>query len=45
MKEKCCYIAMSPSKEEKDSLGHVEEFILPDGNIVQVRLLRLYLLL
>lgn len=45
MKEKCCYIAMSPSKEEKDSLGRVEGFSLPDGNIVQVRLLRLYLLL
>jgi len=45
MKEKCCYIAMSPSKEEKDSLGRVEDFVLPDGNIVQVRLLRLYLLL
>lgn len=36
MKEKCCYIAISPSKEEKESLGRFEEFTLPDGNIVQV---------
>lgn len=36
MKEKCCYIAISPSKEEKESLGRFEEFTLPDGNVVQV---------
>lgn len=37
MKEKCCYIAINPSKEEKESLGRFEDFTLPDGNIVQVR--------
>jgi centractin len=36
MKEKCCYIAINPSKEEKESLGRMEEFTLPDGNVVQV---------
>lgn len=39
IKEKCCYIAMHPSKEEKEVIGRNEEFILPDGNVVQVRLL------
>ncbi|KAF8140249.1 actin-related protein [Boletus edulis] len=36
IKEKCCYIALNPSKEEKDALGRSEEFRLPDGNIVQL---------
>lgn len=36
IKEKCCYIALNPSKEEKDTLGRLEEFRLPDGNVVQV---------
>jgi len=36
IKEKCCYVALNPSKEEKDALGHPEEFRLPDGNVVQV---------
>jgi hypothetical protein len=36
IKEKCCYIALNPSKEEKDTVGRTEEFRLPDGNIVQV---------
>lgn len=36
IKEKCCYIALNPAKEEKDSAGRTEEFILPDGNLVQV---------
>lgn len=37
IKEKCCYVALNPVKEEKDSLGRSEEFRLPDGNTVQVR--------
>ena len=37
IKEKCCYVALQPAKEEKDALGRVEEFRLPDGNVVQVR--------
>jgi centractin len=36
MKEKCCYVALNPAKEEKDALGRAEEFRLPDGNVVQV---------
>lgn len=36
IKEKCCYIALNPSKEEKDTVGRTEEFRLPDGNVVQV---------
>ncbi len=42
MKEKCCYIAISPSKEEKESLGRSEEFTLPDGNVVQVLFRRVH---
>ncbi|TFY78929.1 hypothetical protein EWM64_g5083 [Hericium alpestre] len=36
IKEKCCYVALNPAKEEKDSMGRVEEFRLPDGNTVQL---------
>ena len=36
IKEKCCYVALHPAKEEKDTLSRVEEFRLPDGNVVQV---------
>ena len=36
IKEKCCYVALNPAKEEKDSVGRIEEFRLPDGNLVQV---------
>ncbi len=39
IKEKCCYIALLPAKEEKDSMGRTEEFKLPDGNVIQVRVL------
>jgi centractin len=37
IKEKCCYIAANPAKEEKDLAGRYEEFRLPDGSVVQVR--------
>lgn len=40
IKEKCCYVALNPIKEEKDSLGRTEEFRLPDGNVVQVSYLQ-----
>jgi centractin len=40
IKEKCCFVALNLAKEEKDSLGRSEDFRLPDGNIVQVYLLR-----
>ncbi|CAK5280535.1 unnamed protein product [Mycena citricolor] len=36
IKEKCCYIALNPAKEEKDSQGRTEEFRLPDGNVIQL---------
>jgi centractin len=36
IKEKACYVAVNPAKEEKDSLGRGEEYRLPDGNTVQV---------
>lgn len=36
MKEKCCYVALNPAKEEKDTSGRGEEFRLPDGNVVQL---------
>jgi hypothetical protein len=43
IKEKCCYIALNPAKEEKDLGGKWEEFKLPDGNAVQVCLIRVLL--
>lgn len=36
IKEKCCYVALNPAKEEKDALGRTEDFRLPDGNVIQV---------
>lgn len=37
IKEKTCYVAQSPSKEEKDAqLGRGEEFKLPDGNVIRL---------
>lgn len=35
-KEKVCYVAINPAKEEKESSSKVEEFKLPDGNTVRV---------
>jgi centractin len=36
IKEKCCYVALNPAKEEKDAQGRTEDFRLPDGQVVQV---------
>ncbi|KAI9096516.1 actin-related protein [Phlyctochytrium arcticum] len=36
MKEKTCYIALNPSKEEKDSNGKYTDFVLPDGNTIKL---------
>jgi len=39
IKEKCCYVALNPAKEEKEAgkAGfRTEEFRLPDGNLIQV---------
>lgn len=35
IKEKCCYVAAHPAREEKD-LKEYDEFRLPDGNAVKV---------
>lgn len=41
MKEKACYIAFDPKKEEKEwaggGSGRVEEYRLPDGHVLRVR--------
>jgi centractin len=36
IKEKTCYLALNPVKEEKDNGGAWEEFRLPDGKVIQV---------
>lgn len=42
MKEKACYIALDPKKEEKEWAGggaaRIEEYRLPDGHILKVGL-------
>lgn len=38
-KEKVCYVALNPAKEEKDSSSKAEEFRLPDGNAIRVSFL------
>jgi hypothetical protein len=39
IKEKTCYVALNPTKEEKEAAGggRGEEYRLPDGNLVRVR--------
>ncbi|KAK4057703.1 hypothetical protein OIO90_001351 [Microbotryomycetes sp. JL221] len=36
IKEKTCYIALSPAKEEKEAQGRTDEFKLPDGNVIRL---------
>ncbi|OCF74828.1 actin-2 [Kwoniella mangroviensis CBS 8886] len=36
IKEKTCYLAINPAKEEKDQSGAWEEFRLPDGKVIQL---------
>lgn len=36
IKEKTCYLALNPAKEEKDQSGAWEEFRLPDGKVIQL---------
>ncbi|KAG9050255.1 Actin-2 [Tulasnella sp. UAMH 9824] len=36
IKEKSCYVALNPAKEEKDIAGKWEDFRLPDGNSVRL---------
>ena len=37
IKEKCCYIALNPAKEEKEA-PRIEEFRLPDGHVIEVNI-------
>ncbi|CAB4389747.1 actin-related protein [Rhizophagus irregularis] len=36
IKEKTCYVATNPAKEEKDTNGKFDDFTLPDGNVVKL---------
>lgn len=36
IKEKTGYIALNPSKEEKDVSGKLDDFRLPDGNVIKL---------
>lgn len=36
IKEKTCYVAINPVKEEKDVSGKYDDFTLPDGNVVKL---------
>jgi len=36
IKEKTCYVAPNPVKEEKDTNGKYDDFTLPDGNVVKL---------
>lgn len=42
IKEKCCYVALDPKKEEKEWASggstKIEEYKLPDGNLLKVRI-------
>ncbi|KAJ3085360.1 Actin-2 [Quaeritorhiza haematococci] len=36
IKEKTCYVALNPSKEEKEASGKYEDFVLPDGHVLKL---------
>lgn len=36
IKEKCCYVALNPAKEEKDTQSRSEDLKLPDGKVIQL---------
>jgi centractin len=36
IKEKMCYLSLNPLKEEKETLGHYDDFVLPDGKVIKV---------
>lgn len=44
IKEKCCYVALNPAKEEKDTQSRFEDLKLPDGKVIQVIVYNIYLL-
>ncbi len=42
IKEKCCYVALNPAKEEKDTQSRFEDLKLPDGKVIQVSAYHIY---
>jgi len=36
IKEKTCYVALNPGKEEKDTSNKYDDFILPDGSVIKL---------
>ncbi|KAI9202481.1 actin-related protein [Polychytrium aggregatum] len=36
IKEKSCYVALNPAKEEKEANNKQDEFVLPDGNSIKL---------
>jgi len=36
IKEKTCYVALNPSKEEKEANNKSDDFQLPDGNVIKL---------
>ncbi|KAJ3116650.1 hypothetical protein HDU96_009103 [Phlyctochytrium bullatum] len=36
MKEKCCYVALNPSAEEKEAGARFDEYVLPDGKVIKL---------
>ncbi|RKO87781.1 actin-related protein [Blyttiomyces helicus] len=36
IKEKTCYVALNPAKEEKDAGGSPVDFVLPDGKVLKL---------
>ncbi|KAJ1967527.1 centractin- actin- protein of the dynactin complex [Dispira parvispora] len=36
IKEKSCYVALNPSKEEKDFGNKTNDFVLPDGHVIKL---------
>ncbi|CAJ0625509.1 7462_t:CDS:10 [Entrophospora sp. SA101] len=37
IKEKTCYVAINPNKEEKDTSREFSDYVLPDGNVVKLK--------
>jgi centractin len=42
VKEKCCYLALNPTKEENDTFHITEDFKLPDGQTIKLGTERYY---
>ncbi|CAJ0840355.1 9281_t:CDS:2 [Entrophospora sp. SA101] len=37
IKEKICYVAINPNKEEKDTNREFSDYVLPDGSVVKLK--------